>query len=253
MEESEYKRTKAVLDTANKKDTPDFTHILDVRNQCISLLMTNLVQYQPFIERMNQLKLKYEKCDEIKGRSLTSIESLSQCNIGLQAFQTIIKQTQEYLNDISTIVSDYGLNPDWARELIHEGINDFNALTTGLDDVTIYEEFKFNIIWDTAHFPSKKEATEIVMKQFNEQWNSYESYLKSIGFKKIRKKGALINHIRWTFKKICLHYSWNELANEESKIAKCRLTVDNIKNQVNEIIELLGLQHVRRKGGHPRK
>lgn len=188
MEESEYKRIESILNTAKKRDFPDFEHTLDMRNQYINLLMVNLVKYQPFIERMNQLTLKYEKCDEIKGRTLASIESLSQCDIGLQAFQTMIKQAQEYLKDILSIVIDYGLNPDWGRELIHEGINDFNALTTGLDDVTIYEEFKFNIIWDTAHFPSKKEATEIVMKQFNEQWNSYESYLKSIGFKKIRKR-----------------------------------------------------------------
>jgi hypothetical protein len=247
MEESEYKRTKAVLDTANKKDTPDFTHILDVRNQCISLLMTNLVQYQPFIERMNQLKLKYEKCDEIKGRSLTSIESLSQCNIGLQAFQTIIKQTQEYLNDISTIVSDYGLNPDWARELIHEGINDFYALITGLDDITIYEESKFNITWDTAQFPSKKEAIETVMKQFNEQWHNYENTLKNAGFFRTRKRGSLNIHVLWTYKKVCLHKTWNELAKDEGFF-----TADSLRKPVYRVIKLLGLKSQEHRGGRPR-
>jgi hypothetical protein len=230
MEESEYKRTKAILDTAKKRDVPDFEHTLDMRNECIRLLMINLVQYRPFIERMNQLRLKYEKCDEIKERPLASIESLS------QSFQTMKKQAQEYLKDISSIVSDYGLNPDWARELIHEGINDFDSLATGLDCKTIDEEFSFNITWNTEKLSSKKEAFAQVKEQFNEQWDLYEQYLKSIGFNKRRKKGALGNHVIWTFKKVCLHMAWHELAQDEGL-----LNAESLRKPVYQIIKLLGL------------
>jgi hypothetical protein len=243
-------RLESVLKSATKVDRPYFEHVKDIRNLCISYLLSYLAGHKPFVERLDKLKANHQP---IVGNTLETIESMMSSTIDLPEYEREREQATEYFNELSNLIEEYGLNPDWGMELIHESVTDFHVLAAGIDDTTIEVSGEHTINWDTDSTPSKREAREAVLKQFDEQWASYENSLKAAGFVRSRKRGALKDHVRWTYKKVCLHKTWNELAADEKSFKDGEPNPDPLRKSVYQIIRLLGLRPTRRKGGRPRK
>ena len=215
------------------------------RSKCIDYILYLLAQHEPFTQRLEELRQTYSSL--ITCHSWMEINVLKSIGDPPPSLRQDCAQAKEYYESLVALVKEYGLNPDWAIERINYGILYPNALVIGAVDSIEVEPRQYTITWNTRSFLTRKQIKEDILRQFKEQWSDYEQTMREAGFIRTRKRGALEDHMRWVFRRVCLKQSWNQIAKEE------HANVDTIRHSVEPIIKLLGLQPPKLRGGRPRK
>lgn len=216
-----------------------------IRSQYIDYLFCLLARHEPFTQRLEELRQAYSAL--IRYHSWAEINVLKSVEAPKSGMKQDSAQAKQYYESLSVLVKEYGLNPDWAIERINYGIVYPNALVIGAVDSIEIEPRQYTITWDTRSFPTKKRIEEDILKQLEAQWCDYEQTMIKAGFIRTRKRGAFEGHMRWVFKRICLKQSWSQIAAQE------HADMDRIRKSVVPIINLLGLEQPKLKGGRPRK
>jgi hypothetical protein len=209
----------------------------DYANKCKLYLFVFLAEHKPFMLRLEYVKTKYP---DVSTEALETIDDL-RCGPHPEAVQA-----REYYEELVQIIDEFGLNPDWALETIHEAVNNRFILYAGFNDTDL-DENEYKINWNPISFFIKKQAKEHVLKQFETQWQEWENKLKEAGFKKTYTKTQFKKHMVWVFKRVVLKRSWSYIAKEGP------YDISTVREPVEYIINLLGLKSPYLPPGHPPK
>lgn len=225
---------------------PHFETKDDTRNSWITILLAYLATDAAFMAKVELLRQEYPI---VKGEPMTSIASLAASTARLSESEEPRRQARRYCERLLALLEEYGLNPDWAFELIHEAVADPGSIVrlTGFDLATFEQAREYTISWNAEDYPTKQSAKRHVLRQFETQWAECEGELKKAGFVKTRVKGAILEHVRWAYEHVCQRKSWRSIEREEHR------NRDTIRKAALPVINLLGLRPPDLKGGRPRK
>ena len=218
------------------------SHFFDT---CIELLLLNLAEHDPFMKQLDSIRQDYS--NTIADYSWLQIAHLQSIQNPLAHQQQECQQAKAYYGRLLEIVTEYGLNPDWAMERIDYGVRNPQALAIGPLEAIEAPPIQQTITWDDETFPKKKQIKEDILRQFEEQWSEYEREMEAAGFIADRKRSLLPDHMRWIFMRVCLKQSWERIAKAE------HAHMDTIRKSAYPIIEFLGLHQPKLRGGRPRK
>jgi len=251
--ESNYVEKKAsVFNTAPQVARPYFNNI---RNTYIYYLLESLAGVKAFMEKLENLQKRYSS---VSGESWHMISEIAETGDAISFEGLDPKLVKDYHNKVVTLITDYGLNPQWACELIHKNIsyraeNECQAFPIRIvmeEEPTDETPFKFSIYREADWLVSKQEAKKDVLGKFNQQWKTFTLELKDLGLARDRKRGersALKDNIRWVFKRVCQRKSWDRIATEEES------DKNTVKKVVRPIVRLLGLTEPKLYPGRPKK
>jgi len=211
-------------------------------NECIRLLMLNLAQHQPFVQQLQRLG---QDCPTVTRYALSRIQAIRSRADSLASEREDWSEARAYYDKLSELVSDYGLNPQWAMELVHMAVTKPKALGIAPFEFVEIQPKQYEITWSDRFVTTKNEIRQHVLKQFEEQWADYEGQLRKAGFVRLHKRGRLADHMRWVFKRVCLKKSWNQIATSQYT------SKDTVRKTAQPIIDMLGLKSPELKGGRP--
>jgi len=211
------------------------------RRRCIACLLCYLAQYEPFVKKLEDLKQDYPV---LAGYAWEAVLRLQSMQDPQPDEELCCKEAREYCGRLLLLVEDYGLNPDWAMERIHNSLNAPRTLGSLLVDNFVVPPMRIAITVEAEPPVTKDEARRLVLRQFEEKWPESESRVKQAGLVKERQGGELPKHMRWVFKRVCLKKNWEEIADSEiAEVDKDRVVgSDAIRNSATPIIRQLGLR-----------
>ena len=210
----------------------------------IFLLLNYLQQEPSFLKWTQDLKGNYH---EVISKNWKDIKNILTIYKVLPQHTELGTESSAYLEELYKLVNHYRLNLDWSLEALH---NMLKFAHPGRPATVTWREQnrEYTIKWVNDPLLSKEEHKNRILRQFEDQWRQEEEKLyKEDGLVKSRKHSSLEMHMRWVFKRVCLGRSWRQIAEEEF------VTSDSIRSSTKPIIDSLGLQSARLKGGRQKK
>lgn len=169
----------------------DADKLSNLQARYISRLMLHLLMHDDFSTKLNELRIKYIK--QIERLPWQEIKDITDKDKSFRQNEKNRKQVKRYRDAILSTVSKYGLNPDWAMEIIHNAVLDENYIALGSDlmireqrplEVYLYledydqEDDYIPVEWiegkyyDTTigKFRSAREIRKHLHKELDKQW-----------------------------------------------------------------------------------
>ena len=147
----------------------DFDTANYIWSDCVVYLLEELVQHPPFVERLENMNRQYDLIRQrYSWREICVISNSGGCNEQEKEDEQEIKG---YFNAVAIVVDEYGLNPEWAMELIHVGVGDPQGMILRIGGVEgDSEPRQFTITWEDESLPTKAAIKRHILRQFEEQW-----------------------------------------------------------------------------------